>query len=129
MVGIVADSALEPLYARLKLVREATGLTQLQFLPRLNAVAAKLHVREYSQSTLSKLETGTQEPSFDDVAVFAAVDPERRGKLWLAWNEREDSALQDAELARPQMPVERFERSETSRMAAAKKVAARRKRA
>lgn len=77
---------------RLKAVREATGLTQLRFLPKLNQAAAALGVREYSQSTLSKLESGAQSASFDDVAVFAAVDPLQRGKLWLAWNE-ETAAL------------------------------------
>lgn len=72
---------------RLKAVREATGLTQLRFLPRLNQAAAALGVREYSQSTLSKLESGAQGASFDDVKVFAAVDPLQRGKLWIAWEE------------------------------------------
>jgi transcriptional regulator with XRE-family HTH domain len=78
---------------RLRAVREATGLTQLQFLPLLNEAAARLGVRAYAQSTLSRLETGLQEATFDDVAVFASVDPERRGKLWLAWNEQTDSTL------------------------------------
>jgi transcriptional regulator with XRE-family HTH domain len=78
---------------RLRQIREATGLTQLRFLPHLNAAAVHLGVREYSQSTLSKLESGPQAPSFDDIAVFAAVDPEGRGKLWLAWGETADATL------------------------------------
>lgn len=88
----MADSGISD---RLKAVREATGLTQLRFLPRLNHVAVALGVREYSQSTLSKLESGAQAASFDDVAVFAAVDPKRRGRLWLAWGE--ERAEQTAE--------------------------------
>ena len=82
--------------ARLKQVREATGLTQLQFLPRLNAASRQVlgeGVREYSQSTLSKLETAAQESVFEDVEVYAAVDPQSRGKLWLAWGEDADSSL------------------------------------
>jgi transcriptional regulator with XRE-family HTH domain len=85
----VADSGVSE---RLKAVREATGLTQARFLPRLNQAAERLGVREYSQSTLSRLESGMQTASFDDVAVFAAVDPLQRGKLWLAWGEEVVSA-------------------------------------
>lgn len=80
------------MFQRLKAVREAAGVTQLQFLARLNAAAESLGKRTYAQSQLSRLENGLQEPTFDDVAVFALVDPERRGKLWLAWGETTDSA-------------------------------------
>jgi transcriptional regulator with XRE-family HTH domain len=79
---------------RLKAIREATGLTQLQFLERLNSVAKKLGTRPYVQSLLSRLENGLQVPSFDDITVYATVDPKARGKLWLAWNETEDATLQ-----------------------------------
>lgn len=85
----------QPMAQRLRMIREAAGLTQLQFLPKLNAASRAVlgeGEREYSQSTLSKLESGAQEPIFDDVAVFAWVDPLKRGKLWLAWGESRDSA-------------------------------------
>lgn len=83
-----------PRNARIRAVREATGLTQQAFLYQLNAASARVlgdGVREYSQSTLSKLESGAQEAAFEDITVFAAVDPKRRGKLWLAWGEEVDS--------------------------------------
>jgi transcriptional regulator with XRE-family HTH domain len=83
----------EPIHRRLRAVREATGLTQLQFLPLLNSCAVDLEIKAYSQSTLSKLETGTQAATFDDVAAFAAADPQRRGKLWLAWGESKDATM------------------------------------
>lgn len=72
---------------RLKQVRAALGLTQLEFLPVLNAAAAKVGAGPYSQSKLSKLESGSQAADFDDIAAFAAADPLKRGKLWLAWGE------------------------------------------
>lgn len=83
----------ESIAERIRSVREAHGLTQLQFLAVLNRQAAALGAREYTQSTLSKLETGTQEASFTDVAVFAATDRLRRGKLWIAWGETEDVSM------------------------------------
>lgn len=78
---------------RLKQVRADLGLTQLEFLPVLNAAAARAGVASYTQSKLSKLESGSQAADFDDVAAFAAADPKRRGKLWLAWGEETDSTL------------------------------------
>lgn len=89
----MADPAADARAERLKQVREATGLTQLQFLPRLNGAASALGAKDYSQSTLSKLETGAQDASFVDVSVFATVDPLGRGKLWLAWGDAEDATL------------------------------------
>ena len=86
-------AALADLPARLRAVREAHEMTQLQFLPLLNREAARRGVREYSQSTLSRLESGRQEATFDDVAVFAALDPQHRGKLWLGWGETTDLTL------------------------------------
>ena len=77
----------EPVRARLLAVREALRMTQAQFLGPLNKEAAARGVRAYSQSTLSKLEGGGQAVTLDDIAVFAAVDPLKRGKLWLGWGE------------------------------------------
>ena len=86
-----------PRNERIRSVREATGLTQLQFLARLNEASRKAlgaGVRDYSQSTLSKLESGAQDAGFEDVAVFATADPLRRGKLWFAWGEKADATMQ-----------------------------------
>lgn len=75
---------------RVKAIREALGYTQLTYLPVLNAASAAVlgvGVREYSQSTYSRIESGRQEPTFDDIAVFASLDPEHRGPLWLIWGD------------------------------------------
>lgn len=86
----------QPVRERLRAVRESTGLTQLVFAAKLDALAqARLgaEARRYVPATISKLETGAQAADFDDVELFALMDPERRGKLWLAWNERRDATL------------------------------------
>lgn len=81
---------------RMLLVREATDLLQKEFVARLNEASLTLYGRRgprYDPPRVSKLENGRQEPTLADVAIYAAVDPRRRGKLWLAWNESADSAL------------------------------------
>lgn len=78
-------------------IRKDTGLTQELFVTRLNDAARQLYGDEgkrYRQDTLSKIERAHgQAPTFEDVAVWAAVDPKRRGKLWLAWNETIDNTM------------------------------------
>lgn len=91
-----ADRGGDGVGARLRAVREATGLTQVQFLARLNRAAEQLGVRPYAQSVLSRLENGLQQATFDDVAVYAAVDPLGRGKLWLGWGEEALPQIQPA---------------------------------
>lgn len=81
--------------ARMRQIREDTGLTQELFVGRLNATADALFgagVKRYRQDTLSKIEN-RQSPTFVDVAVWSSLDPKRRGKVWLAWGEDADSAL------------------------------------
>jgi transcriptional regulator with XRE-family HTH domain len=81
---------------RLKAVREATALLQKDFVARLNDVVAELYgdrAVKFDAPRVSKLENGRQEPTFADIAVYAMVDPLRRGKLWLAWEEEVDSAM------------------------------------
>jgi transcriptional regulator with XRE-family HTH domain len=75
---------------RVKAIRKATGLTQEDFLATLRTASTAVlgeGVRKYSQSTLSRLESGRQTPTLEDVAVLAACDPEHRSKLWLGWDE------------------------------------------
>jgi hypothetical protein len=45
-------------------------------------------------SVLSEIENdkATKTVTLDQIAAVASVDPLRRGKLWLAWGEAEDSA-------------------------------------
>lgn len=75
---------------RMKAIRKAHGMTQEIFLAVLREGSRAVlgdGVRTYSQSTLSRLESGKQPPTLEDVAVLAAIDPQARGKLWLGWNE------------------------------------------
>lgn len=90
---LVTDGSREALVERLRSIREASGLTQVQFLERLNRATAAAGMRPYVQSVLSRLENGGQQATVDDIAVFAAVDPKGRGKLWLAWGEKDDPTL------------------------------------
>jgi transcriptional regulator with XRE-family HTH domain len=86
----------EGISARLRSVRDEYGMTQIQFVPVLNKAALALGIRTYTQPTLSKLETGAQEASLDDIAVYARIDRKGRGMLWLGWG-----LSTDATLARP----------------------------
>jgi hypothetical protein len=81
---------------RFKQVRVAARLTQPELVPRLQAAAVQLYGAQaprYTQTRISDIERDARRIRLEDVAVYAAVDPLRRGKLWLGWNERTDSAL------------------------------------
>jgi hypothetical protein len=81
---------------RLIEVRAATALTQTSFADRLNEASRALygeHGPRYRQGNVTKLETGAQYASLADVAVYAMVDPKRRGKLWLGWDESDDASM------------------------------------
>lgn len=79
---------------RARLIREATGLQQAPFAQLLSTAAARIGVVErYIASKVSKIETESRTMTLDDVTVLASVDPERRGKLWLGWDECEDSTM------------------------------------
>lgn len=41
--------------------------------------------RRIHASELSRMETGKRLPLIQDVEALAAVDPENRGRAWLAW--------------------------------------------
>jgi transcriptional regulator with XRE-family HTH domain len=104
----VGREELEDQAARLKAVRESMGMTQLQFLARLNGAAERLGTRPYVQSLLSRLENGLQVPSFDDLTVYATLDPEHRGRLWLGWGLTEDETLKIPESRRSMRVAERL---------------------
>lgn len=95
--GEAMSARREPIRLRMKQVRDEARMTQEVFCAELNRASAALFGDEgprYRQGVLSKIETGMQAPTFDDIEVWAAVDPRRRGKLWLAWEEDVDSALE-----------------------------------
>lgn len=81
---------------RLRAIREATQLLQKDFVARLNAAVAELYgdgAVMFDAPRVSKLENGRQEATLADIAVYAAVDPLRRGKLWIGWGDSVDSAM------------------------------------
>ena len=87
----------DALRRRLVAIREALRLSQAELVSQLNAVSRALYGDQgpvFNQGRVSKLEVGTQRASLDDVAIYALLDPERRGKLWLAWHERQDRAME-----------------------------------
>lgn len=77
--------------ARLRAIREATGLTQEQF--RAVLIRAGL---DLSQSQLSRLENGLETPDLAELAAYAAVDPLKRGRLWLVWGDDPREGTVDA---------------------------------
>lgn len=91
----------EALRERLRAVREATGLKQQDFAAAAERAARSLlgdDAPRYTQTRVSDLERGGRYVALEDIAVYASLDPDRRGKLWLAWNE-----LQDASMAGPRL--------------------------
>lgn len=54
-------------------------------------VIQRLRKVSYDPSAISRLENGDRAASLEDIDAIAAVDPLRRGKLWLAWGEEQDS--------------------------------------
>ncbi|NUO62683.1 MAG: helix-turn-helix transcriptional regulator [Gemmatimonadaceae bacterium] len=78
---------------RVYLIRSALGpdvrteLSLREFAELLNRVSGK----SFDPSELSKMERGKRGVSLDDVAVIASVDPERRGRYWLAWGAEADA--------------------------------------
>lgn len=82
--------------SRLREVREATRLTVEAFVDRLNTLSTALFGAAgpaFQQGRISKLELGSQRASLEDIAIYAAIDPKHRGKLWLAWDETKDVTM------------------------------------
>jgi transcriptional regulator with XRE-family HTH domain len=72
---------------RAKIIRDALGLSQTEFLPLLNQKARQLglpavYTKDY---VVSRTETGARPMTFEDVAVWLALDPEERPWDWLVF--------------------------------------------
>lgn len=114
--------------ARLREVREAhvgadgNPMFQADFARLLHTRAQRMfgeHLEhKYSPSLVNRLENGIQPPTLQDVAVYAAVDPSHRGKLWLAWGETQDTSMRAGV---EQLPASSFPEVETTRSRAAKR--------
>lgn len=79
---------------RVREVREATGEKQGIFAVRLTAEAARQGMGwlVYDNTIVSKLENGARALTLDDAVIVAAVDPQQRGRFWLAWDEDANEA-------------------------------------
>lgn len=77
---------------RVKAVRESLRLKQPDFAAMLTDEARRQGRSwlRYDVSMVSRLENGSRDLSIDDTAIIAGIDPERRGKLWLGWEEKDD---------------------------------------
>jgi hypothetical protein len=83
---------------RLFLIRAAlgTGLKNPMLIDDFVALVQRETGVTYDPSAISRTENGGRKLSLDDVPPFAAVDPLRRGKLWLAWGEQSDTTMSAA---------------------------------
>jgi transcriptional regulator with XRE-family HTH domain len=74
---------------RAKMIRDALGLSQTDFLPLLNEAAKRLGLPAvYSKDyVVSRTETGSRPMTFEDVAVWSSLDKAQRGWEWLALGE------------------------------------------
>jgi hypothetical protein len=85
----------ETISDRVRVVREATGLTPPQFAALLNETASRLGMTppHYNETKVRKMESEHRSVSFDDVTVIAFADPQRRGRLWLGWGDLRDPTV------------------------------------
>jgi transcriptional regulator with XRE-family HTH domain len=66
---------------RLKEIRTALDLTQDALVAQLNEAAKRMGLpANYRYYTVSRMESGSM--SFEDAAVWLAIDPENRGWEW-----------------------------------------------
>lgn len=71
---------------RLRTIRESLGLSQYDLAPLLNEMAARLGLpANYRYYTVSRAEAGTI--SFEDAAVWLAIDPARHSWEWFVFGE------------------------------------------
>lgn len=89
--------------ARFRAIREGhrrpdgSPLPQADFARLMQAAAARLYgdqaERVYGASVINRFENEGQSPTLKDIAVYATLDREHRGKLWLGWGERVDATV------------------------------------
>ena len=70
---------------RAKAIRDVLGIDQDEMAERLTAKAAELGFayNVYDKGKVSKSETGGRYITAEDAVTWAALDPERRGVVWL----------------------------------------------
>lgn len=81
--------------ARLFLIRLALGdgVKNPMLIDDFVALVERVTGVSYDPSAISRSENGGRKLSLDDVRAFAMVDPQHRGKLWLAWGENADATM------------------------------------
>jgi transcriptional regulator with XRE-family HTH domain len=71
---------------RVKVIRDALGMTQPEFAAKLNAAALELGLEaRYTQLNVSQRETDRLALDIEDYVILAHVDPHHRSILWLAF--------------------------------------------
>lgn len=76
------DPATADIGPRLKDIRERLGLTLIEMRELLIEHGLRL-----SFSNVNRMELGTEMPTVDELRIFAALDPLKRGRLWLVWGD------------------------------------------
>lgn len=80
---------------RLFLIRLACGGGRPETVEQFVARVEGLTSVHYDPATISRLEAGKRKWTTKDVEVFAAVDPDQRGRSWLAWGVAAVQSLPD----------------------------------
>jgi hypothetical protein len=79
-------------------------MSQRRFAELLNAKAQEIRLDvAFDGSAITRIEKGERRLQLDEVTVIAAVDPEARGREWLAWPPI-------ATIEQPDIPAPRRER-------------------
>lgn len=93
-------------------VRRALGpdarheMSQRAFAALLTRTAKRLRLESrYDSSTVARLESGERRLHLDDVEAIAAVDPLKRGKLWLGWGTLSEEASASSNEQAPRLPA------------------------
>lgn len=81
---------------RIRKVRERRGEKQPEFAAAMNEAAQVLGIADrYDNTKVSKMEIGSRDVTLQDVQVIASIDPEKRGRRWLAWGDTPQTAAAD----------------------------------
>lgn len=84
-------------------------MDQRQMADLLTATAERVGLRlkgRYDNTVVSKLENGRRDLSVDDLVLYAAVDPLKRGEGWIALGTLPAQGFVPRQGKRPASPVE-----------------------
>src|SRR4051812_4928637 len=79
---------------RVKMIREARGMTGEQFAAELMAVAKSFGLRmRYGKDKVSRLERGGRSMTAAEVAMLTLIDKEERDAIWLVFGDVSRSVI------------------------------------